>query len=102
MENSLLIAGLVGNVAGHAVAWGLKGATIADITKPESLMAVGLSLGSELAVLMVSDPILSLAPNVAQAGAVLSLRGSSSLQTDPQFVGAIGSAGAKTLYAFQK
>lgn len=100
----LLGVGIGGQLAGHGVGWYLGGATIAQITSPESLMAVGLSLGSEFAVLAIgNDGISSLLPNVAQVGAVAGTRGITmeGWSKDPQVMGAIGSSAAKTLYVFQ-
>ena len=101
---NLLGVGIGGQLAGHALAWGLSGATIAKIISPPSLMAAGLALAGEFAVLIVgNDGILSLLPNVAQAGTVVAVRGITmdGWSKDPQLLGAAGSAAAKTLYVFQ-
>ena len=93
--------GIGGQLAGHAVGWGLSGATLSQITSQPSLMAIGLSLGSELAVLLTgNDGVMSLLPNVAQVGAIAYTRGVK--PTDPQLLGSVGSGVAKTLYAFQR
>jgi hypothetical protein len=96
--------GIAGQVAGHGVAWGLAGTSVSKIISPASLMAVGLSLGSELAgALIGNDGLLSLAPNVAQVGAIAGMRGiqMDTWTKDPQLLGSIGSGVAKTIYAFQ-
>ena len=100
----LLGVGIGGQLAGHVVAWGLAGTSVADIMSPSSLTAIALSLGSELAVLVIGDDgITSLLPNVAQVGAIVATRGvSDKSYKDPQVLGSAGSAAAKTLYAFQR
>lgn len=100
----LLGVGIGGQLAGHAIAWGLTGTRMSDIMSPSSLTAIALSLGSEVAVLFVgNDGITSLLPNVAQVGAIVATRGvSADSWKDPQVLGSAGSAAAKTLYAFQR
>jgi hypothetical protein len=100
----LLGVGIGGQLAGHAIAWGLAGTRMSEITSPSSLTAIALSLGSELAVLVIGDDgITSLLPNVAQVGAIAATRGVSAASwKDPQVLGSAGSAAAKTLYAFQR
>lgn len=98
---SFLGWGIGGQLAGHIVGWGLSGSTLSQITSPPSLMAVGLSLGSELAVLGTgNDGIMALLPNAAQVGTIAYVRGLSA--TDPQLLGSVGSGLSKTLYAFQR
>ena len=103
MDWTLLGYGIGGQLAGHAIAWGLAGTSVADIVSPSSLTAIALALGSELAVLVIgNDGITSLIPNVAQVGAIAATRGvSADSWKDPQVLGSVGSGAAKTHYAFQ-
>ena len=101
----LLGWGIGGQLVGHGVAWGLSGATVGQIISPGSLMMVGLALGSEFAILAVSnDGIMSLIPNAAQVGVIVGTRGikMDTWTKDPQLLGSIGSGVAKTVYAFQR
>ena len=47
-------AGILGQLAGHSVAWFLDGRSLADITSMPSLMMAGVALASEVAVLTLA------------------------------------------------
>ena len=88
-------AGILGQLAGHSVAWFLDGRSLADITSMPSLMMAGMALASEVAVLTLA-PSNNLYPNVVQAGAIYYTRGiPREPLKDPQVMGSIGSAAAK-------
>ena len=88
-------AGILGQLAGHSVAWVLDGKSLADITRTPSLMMAGVALASEVVVLTLA-PSNNLYPNIVQAGAIYFNRGiPREPLKDPQVMGSIGSAAAK-------
>ena len=87
-------AGILGQLAGHSVAWFLDGRSRADITSMPSLMMAGMALASEVAVLTLA-PSNKLYPNVVQAGAIYWRGIPREPLKDPQVMGSIGSAAAK-------
>ena len=87
-------AGILGQLAGHSVAWFLDGRSLADITSMPSLMMAGMALASEVAVLTLA-PSNKLYPNIVQAGAIYYNRGiPCEPLKDPQVMGSIGPAAA--------
>ena len=92
-------AGVLGQLAGHAVAWVASGSSISEITSTSSLMMAGLAIASELSMMVIGvRGLYKYAPNVAQAGAIYVNRGiPSNPLTDPQAMGYVGSIAAKTL-----
>jgi hypothetical protein len=88
-------AGIIGQLAGHSVAWFLDGKSLADITRMPTLLMAGMALASEV-VIMTLAPSNNLYPNVVQAGAIYYNRGiPREPLKDPQVMGSIGSAAAK-------
>jgi len=95
--------GVGGQLAGHAVAWVLSGASINQIVSVPSLVGAGLSITGELLVFLTGNQgLVALLPNAVQVGAVATTRGitTDGWFKDPQIMGAVGSATAKTLYAY--
>lgn len=95
-------AGVYGQLAGHSLGWILSGKSLSDITSQPELMMAGLAIASELSLFVIGTRGLNaLAPNVAQAGAIYLNRGMPSQPLrDPQLMGSVGSAIAKTLHAY--
>ena len=97
-------AGVLGQLAGHSVAWFLSGKGLSDITQGPELTMAGLSIAAELSMYYIgTNGGKSLYPNAVQLGAIYMNRGvPSDPLRDPQVMGSAGSVAAKTYLLYSK